>query len=110
MRIPSIMPLNGDLLCQFGNKLFEPPVTDERRSGDLGKPPLDVGPLIRLARIGVALGEIAGVAGQHAIAPAVLTTLCERNEMVDAGLDLAARLHPGQSNVAVGAASAPIEI
>jgi hypothetical protein len=58
----------------------------------------------------VALGEIAGIAGQHAVASAILTSLCERDEMVDAGLDLAARLYPGESNVAVGASSAPIEI
>ena len=78
----------GNLFHQLGQELFEPPVTDERRSGDLGKPPFDVGPLICLARVGVTLGEIAGVAGQHAVAPAVRTSLCERDEMVDAALTL----------------------
>jgi len=102
--------LYGNLFLQFGNEQLELPVTDERRSGDLGKPPFDVGPLICLARVGVTLGEIAGVAGQHAVAPAVRTPLCERDEMVDAGLDLAARLYPGESNVAVGASSAPIVV
>ena len=60
--------------------------------------------------VGVALGEIAGIAGQHAVASAILTSLCERDEMVDAGLDLAARLYPGQCNVAVGASSAPTAV
>ena len=103
-------PFGVNLLHQLGQELFEPSVTDERRSGDLRKPLFDVGPLFGLARIGVALGEIAGVAGEHAIAPAVRTSLCERDEMVDAGLDFAARLYPGKSDVAVGASSAPIEI
>src|SRR6267142_4291627 len=100
----------GNLFHQFGQELFEAPMTDERRSGDLGKPPFDLGPLICLARVGVTLGEIAGVAGQHAVAPAVPTSPCEGDEMVDAGLDLAARLYPGETNVTVGASSAPIEI
>src|SRR6185295_2262064 len=68
------------------------------------------GPLLRHARVGVALGEIAGVAGQHEVAPAILASPGERDEMVDAGLDLAARLLPGECNVAIGASSAPIEI
>ena len=67
-------------------------------------------PFIRLARVGVVLGEIAGIAGKHAVTPAVRTSLCERDEMVDAGLHLAARLYPGEANAAVGASSAPIEI
>ena len=50
-------------------------MADERGGGDFGKPPLDMGPLICFARVGVVLGEIAGVAGEHAIAPDILTSL-----------------------------------
>ena len=48
------MPLNGDLLCQFGNKLLEPPVTDERPKEALRRLQArlgddDIDDLIRLA-------------------------------------------------------------
>jgi hypothetical protein len=102
--------LDVNLLQQFGQEPFELRVTDERASGDLGKPPFNMGPLIRHPRVGVALGEIAGVAGEHAVGPAIRTSLCERDEMVDAGFDFAIPLDPWESNVAVGASSAPIEI
>ena len=55
--------LDVNLLHQFGQDLFEPPVADERSSGDLEKPPFDMGPLICVARVGVVFGEIAGVTG-----------------------------------------------
>src|SRR5262245_58110446 len=93
-RWPGRSRLDADLFHQFRNKLPELAVTEHRRRGDGGEPPFDLGPLVGLARVGVALGEIAGVAGQHAVASAVLASPGERDEMVDAGLDLAARLLP----------------
>jgi hypothetical protein len=85
-------------------------VTDERGGGDLGEPPFNMGPLICFARVGVVLGEIAGVAGEHAIAPDILPPLRERDEMVDAGSDFAIPFYSGQTNVAVGASSTPIHV
>src|SRR5215204_4873287 len=91
-----------NLLHQFGQDLFEPPVTDERGGGDLGEPPFNMRPLICFARVGVILGEIAGVAGEHAIALDILTSRGERDEMVDAGSDFAIPVYAGQTNAAVG--------
>jgi hypothetical protein len=51
-----IKPLDVNLLHQFRQDLFEPPVTDERGGSDLGEPPFNVGPLICFARVGVVLG------------------------------------------------------
>jgi hypothetical protein len=53
------------LFHQFGQEPFELPVTEGARRGDLGKSPFNMGPLIGNARVGVALGEIAGVAGEQ---------------------------------------------
>ena len=67
--------LGVNLLHQFWQDFFEPAVTDERGGGDLGEPTFNMGPLICFARIGVVLGEIAGIAGEHAIAPDILSSL-----------------------------------